>query len=177
MEKTALAAVILRMMNAVQPEAPWKGTYQASAEAFAEVALDTPLFSGESGPMRTAALFVSLSWFEGNFKQDAQGDCLKKDEKGRCVSDPQSLCTFQVGVTHLAKLGTSKEEILADIKVCTKSARSLLATSMRVCARRPQLEWLGWYAAGGEDCEKGLEKSRHRMQKAAWLFDHYPTQP
>lgn len=176
MDTKTLAALALRMMTAIQPDAPWKDTYPATADAFGEVAHDSPLFEGERGGERTVALFVSLAWFEGNFKQDARGDCLKKDEKGRCIADPQSLCTFQVGRTHLASLGTTEAEIQSDIRVCTKSARSLLATSMRICAAKPRAQWLGWYAAGGEGCDRAMTKSSHRMMKAEWLFSHYKVE-
>jgi len=175
METKALAALALRMMEALQPTAPWKATYPATADAFGEVAHDAPLFAGSFGDQQTVALFVALSWFEGNFKQDAEGDC-KADAKGKCTVPAQSLCAFQVGVTHLASLGTTRAEILSDIKVCTKSARSLIATSMKVCAKQPRSGWLGWYAAGGEGCDRGLAKSAHRMAKADWLFAHYPAQ-
>lgn len=180
MDAKALAALALRMMEAIQPNAPWKATYASTADAFGEVAHESPLFAGIFGDQQTVALFVSLAWFEGTFKPDAKGDnaCDKKDDKGRCVGQPQSLCTFQIGRTHLASLGTTEEEISTDIKVCTKSARTLIASSIRICSKRPRSGWLGWYAAGGDGCnEKGLEKSAHRMAKADWLFAHYPPQP
>lgn len=159
---TVQAAWVLTLMQSIEPNAPWKDTYEKTAEVFAKVANEQPLFKGEDGAMRTAALFVSVAWFEGRLKPNAIGD------KG------QSVCAFQVGVSNLAALGTTKDAMLDDIEVCTKSARTMMATSFRVCANKPVEDIMAHYAFGGPTCggpkEEGFRESRHRMRKAEWLF-------
>lgn len=169
----ALTPWILQVMVALEPTAPWRSTYETTAEALATVAEEEPLFPGKDGPRRTAALFVSVAWYEAHFQQDAKGDCRKKDDKGRCVAQPQSLCMFQVGRSNLGALGTTEEAILSDINVCTRSARKMMYDSFGVCRGRPTEDMLGHYASGGQTCG-GLRESRHRVAKAKWLESKFP---
>jgi hypothetical protein len=172
----ALSAWILAAMLSAQPEAPWRDTYEATAEVFARVALEAPLFQGADGPRRTASWFVSVAWFEGRFDPQAKGDCRRKDKDGKCLSAPQSVCMFQIGVSNLAALGTTEPAILNDVEICTRAARRMMQTSMGVCRGRPTDELLGHYASGRGTCG-GLAESRHRVTKARWLFDHVPFLP
>ena len=57
---------IISIMIALQPVAitPWASTYATTADAIARAASAEPLFAGESGPARTAALLISVSWYE-----------------------------------------------------------------------------------------------------------------
>lgn len=73
---------VLALMLILQPEAPWKSTYQSSAEAIASAAQKHSVFDGPDGEARTAAWLVSLAYFEGSFKQDAAGDCHEKFDNG-----------------------------------------------------------------------------------------------
>lgn len=184
-----LTAWIVALMIALQPTAPWRSTYEASARAYATVALDAPLFKGDKATERTAALFVSVAWFESRFDQKALGDrkCIERDSKtGKCTKEgePQSICAFQVGVSNLAGLGKTKADLLGDIMVCTRAAREMMRISFRVCANRSAEDLLGHYASGGETCggparedgrlSAGLVASRNRMGKAIDLLRKYP---
>lgn len=160
MSHTTLAAWVLFAMSSIQPKAPWIDTYPKTADAIAKVSIDEPLFDGDDGPRRTAALFVSVAWFESTFNPKAEGD------KG------QSVCLFQIGVSNLKALGTTRQEILEDVEVCTRAARRMMKISFNVCRRRPFEEWLGHYASGGNTCG-GLKESRHRVEKAKWIFAHF----
>jgi len=160
---------VLASMTRAQPTAPWQATYRQTAEIFAKVATDSPLFRGVDGPKKTAAWFVSTAWFESRFDPKAVGDCRKRDKAGKCISLPNSLCMFQVGISNLPYLGLTKDQILESTEVCTRAARKMMKISFGVCRGRPSDEWLGHYASGGGVCG-GLRESRHRVNKAKWLF-------
>ena len=72
---SALAAWVLSLMLALEPHSPYAATFSATATAIAHVvASEQPLFDGADGRVRTAALLVSLGWFESRFDQHAVGD-------------------------------------------------------------------------------------------------------
>lgn len=159
MSTTPLAALALAMMLRAQPSAPWADTYPSTAKAVAEAAHASPVFAGGDGEQRTVALLVSMAWFESTFNPAAVGD------NGR------SVCLFQIHETNWKWLGVTREA-LQDVRVCARTAVRMVHQSFRVCRARPLEERLGWYAAGGPDCTRGLSPSRHRVRKALWLFAH-----
>ena len=161
---------ILAMMLVLEPNAPWKGTYEASAHTIAEVSERESLFAGKDGPRKTASLFVSLGWFEARFKPDAEGDHAKL--AGGQKGEPASFCMMQIGRSNLRWLGTTPEAIQKDFGVCVRTARKMLSTSMHLCSTRPLEERLAWYAAGGDGCPStaGVRESGHRIRKAQWIF-------
>jgi hypothetical protein len=184
--KTALVSWILTMMLGLEPNTPWRSTYESTADAIATSSIEAPLFSGTAGAAKTASLLVSVAWFEGTFKPDAEGDCV--DATGHRVekvpgrlgcptgTTPKSLCVFQINTSNFAGLGVTTQELQTDVRVCTKSANRMLHRSFQICHARPLEDRLGWYAAGGPDCSRGLTESRHRVRKATWLFAAYgPT--
>lgn len=150
------------------PPAPWASTYDATAEGMAHVIQDPaerPLYEGADGRERTAALLVSLAWFESTFKPGAVGDCGADGEK------PRACKPGELGRSHgLFQVQGAGD--LTDTRAATRAALVLLRQSFKACKKRPPSEWLGWYAAGGNDCDRGLSESRHRFQKAQWLFLH-----
>lgn len=156
------ASQILALMLKLEPNSPYRETFDESAEVYAKVANDEPLFKGEDGPLKTAALFVSVAWFESRFRKGAIGD------------HGQSVCEFQIGVSNLRNLGTTKDEILQNTEVCTRAARKMMAISFGVCRGKDVLYALSHYAAGGEKCggEKGQgeRESKHRMLKADFIY-------
>ena len=171
MSTAQLVAWTVRIMQMIQPVqvTPWAESYKTTADAFVDEAARLPLFPiSERGIEKTLSVFLSVAWYEGRFDPHAKGDCRVKRE-GKCISPPQSLCTFQVGRSNLAGLGITEEQILSDIKVCVHAGRTMMKTSFRVCRARPFLELLGHYASGGNRCG-GLKESRHRMNKAMWIF-------
>jgi hypothetical protein len=191
-----LAAWILRMMLILQPASvtPWADSYGTTAAVFADVAIHAPLFPGKDGIERTAALFTSVAWYEGRFDPQAKGDgkCLEyvpvteaelkiaingppgtpMRPKMKCLKKgpPQSVCMFQIGISNLAGLRTTQEELLSDTTKCTLAARTMMQTSFGVCHGLPISDLLGHYASGGNTCG-GIRESRHRMNTAQWVFD------
>lgn len=147
-----MIAWVLTLMVYLQPVAPWRDNYETIAKGIVRGASEEPVFTGESGVYRTLALDVSLAWFESRFDANAVGD------HGR------SRGLFQV----------QAKEVSADPYLQTLQANRMIRESFRVCARRTLEEKLGWYAAGGNGCDKGLRESRHRVLKAQWLFKKFP---
>ncbi len=140
-----MIAWILAAMVLLQPSAPWKDSYAKTAEGILEGAKREPVFDGSI--LRTVALDVSLSWFESRFNPQAVGDNGKS----------WGLYQFQ---GHGKPEGVIEQTIIAN---------RLIKESFRVCKAKPLEDRLGWYAAGGNGCERGLKHSRHRIWKAQWL--------
>jgi len=168
-----LTTWVLGTMINLQPHAPWETSYGRTAEVLAKIAAEEPLFAGEDGPRKTASWFVSVAWFESNFNPKAEGDCRVQDAKKRCIAQPQSFCLFQIGSSNFASLGVNLHAIMNDPEVCTRAARKMMKISIGVCRSRPIEDWLGQYASGGENCG-GLVESRHRVNKAKWIFGRFP---
>ncbi len=175
--KTVIAAWVLSLLNATEPNAPWKDTYPATADEFARVANAEPLFAGDDGAAKTAALFVSVSWFESRHKPDAEGDhtCLARDAAGKCTKkgEPRSFCLGQIGASNFAALGVTRASIQSSVSVCVGAMHEMLKRSLRVCAAHPLNDRLSWYATGGADC-RPVRESTHRVRKAMWLLGAYP---
>ncbi len=161
----ALVSWTLSMMTWLQPEAvtPWFATYEQTALTFAQVAEESPLFEGESGPRRTVAMLVSVAWFESRFDLKAIGD------QGR------SFCMFQISRSNHKWLGVTKTELLESVDTCTRAAHTMMKTSLSNCRGKPFEDRLGWYAVGGPGCADSV-KGRHRVLKAKWLFANFPFQ-
>lgn len=161
-----LTAWTLAAMVKLQPEAPWRGTYDETAQVISRVAADSPLFTGDDGPRKTAALLVSVAWFESTFKPDALGD------KGK------SVCLFQIHESNHKSLGVTRDELLTNRETCVRTGRKLMQISFGVCRDRPVEDHLGQYAAGGSTCGgskgEGLRESRHRVWRGQWLFRSIP---
>jgi len=145
-------AWIYFLMVLLQPKAPWKDTYELTAIAIGDASESNPLFSGQNGIVKTAAVLISLAWFESRFDPNALGD------KGKSH-----------GLFQQQGMGD-----LSDPKVATVVALQQIKISFRICSNKRIEEKLGWYAAGGPDCERGLVQSKHRMLKAFWLVQKYP---
>jgi membrane-bound lytic murein transglycosylase MltF len=143
---------ILALMFALQPEAPWTDSYLETAQAIADVSERDSLFKGDDGPRRTAALLVSLAWFESRYDQEAIGD------HGRSCG------------IHQVQPRTSQRytcEELQDPAVSAKEAIRLIRISMRICHSLAPEERLSWYTSGS--CNRGARESRNRLNLAARL--------
>lgn len=102
-----------------------------------------PLFQGETGRDKTAALMVAIADRESGLNNEAVGD------------HGLSVCAFQI-------LGGSKK-LLKDPLACTRKAYEMLAWSVRYCPRYP----VAGYARGPRACtsERAQKISNDRM----WL--------
>ena len=115
---------------------------------------------------------------ESSFQPNAEGDCDKTTKYGTCVkgSTPHSFCLLQISETNFKGFNTSREEIQSDVGKCVRIGLALMHQSFRICKSLPLDEKLRWYAGGGNGCpvnEDSGRKSKHRMQKAFWLFSKF----
>jgi hypothetical protein len=150
----SLAMWVLSLMINLQPLAPWRESYPDTATAIARASSTFPVFEGAYGAKRTAALLVSLAWFESRFDPQAKGD------------HGASLGLFQINGSH------AKSIELLEPAWAPYHALSLIKRSFEVCHAQPVDDRLSWYAAGGVGCsEAGAIKSRHRMALARRLYE------
>jgi hypothetical protein len=157
-----MAAWILSLMLFLQPSAPWRDTFPATAEAISVAAHEAPIFTGRDAVERTAAQLVALMWFESRFDPNAAGD------------HGQSLGLAQIGVSNLHALGLTREQLF-DPATNTRAALRMMQLSFVVCRVHPKEERLAHYAAGGDGCTKGIKESVHRTQLAARLLRDHPV--
>lgn len=150
-----MTVLVLALMLALQPAAPWRASYYQTAIAIADASKAAPVFGGELGDVRTAALLVSWFWFESRFQIDAVGDNGRAVGLGQIHSE-----NFSAGVT--------RDRMLTDPAVAASEALRLLRLSMKACRALPLEERGAWYASGS--CERGRQASVHRFRKAALLL-------
>ena len=148
-------AWVVGLMVALEPSAPWRPTYGKTAEAIARVAESEPLFD-DHGEERTAALLVSIAWYESRLKPNAKS------------SNGLWYCLFQIDKRQLA----DPDKALADPEVCTRAAIKIIRTSLQKCASRPTDERLAMFMSG--TCDKGLADSRYRSFLATKLLKEHP---
>jgi hypothetical protein len=152
-----LTSWILSLMIALQPEAPWSGTYPETAKAIDEAVQEQPsLFTDDAeGRAKTAGILVALAWAESTFKPNAVG-----------AGHVRGL--FQIG----------GHGDLSDPHKAARVALELVRESFRICKARPVEERLAVYAAGGTSCKdppaEALRKSRFRVWKGLSLVKSHP---
>lgn len=106
-----------------------------------------PLFNGDLGPLRTAALMTAIAFRESSLRVNVVGD------KGR------SVCAFQV--LH------GDRALLTDAHACADAGYRILATSIAMCPTHP----VAVYAEGPRGCvsPRAQRISRDRMWLASRL--------
>ncbi len=152
---------VVSLLVALEPSAPWRPTFEKTAEAIARVAESEPLFdtadaARDHGEERTAALLVAVAWYESRLKPTAKS------------KDGQFVCLFQVDKRHLA----DPQKALDDPEVCARAAIKILRSSLQSCAKRPFDERLAQFMSGS--CDKGIADSRYRMFLGAKLLKEHP---
>ncbi len=146
---------VVGLMVALEPSAPWRATFEKSAEAIARVAESDSLWS-DHGEERTAALLVAIAWYESRLKSNAKS------------KDGQFLCLYQVDKRHLA----DPQKALDDPEVCTRAAIKIVRQSLEKCDKQPFEERLAQFMSGA--CDKGTTDSRYRMFLAGKLLREHP---
>lgn len=174
-------AWVLSLLLKLEPQAAHRATYERTAKAIADASNIDPLFSGDKGAEKTATLITSTARYESGFIPNAEGDCTSSDGKlvaskaGVCPigTKPHSYCLVQVGESNFKFLGVTKDEIQTNIDTCVRSGLRLMHISFKVCHERVLEERLSHYAGGGNGCptwQDAINKSRHRITLALWLF-------
>lgn len=167
MPSSVTAAWVLTALQTLAPGSPYAETFERTADAIATEATLSPLYEGEHGAEKTAALLASVAWFESSLRPDAAGD----KRAGR----PTSFCLLQINETNHRGLGVTRDDLMSDVHACVHAGLAMMATSFRLCRRLPHEQRLLWYAAGSDGCdpknEDARRKSEHRVRKAMWLYD------
>lgn len=171
-----LAALVLSAMRTLEPSSPYDATFETTAYVVADESSRSPLFEGEEGAVRTAALVTSVAWFESRFQPDAAGDCDRTTRSGTCAAGarPSSFCLLQINASNHRALAVTADEIRTDVAACVRAGLRMMHASLGICRRLPFEERLAHYAGGGPTCESPSEdarrKSRHRVAKAIWIY-------
>lgn len=179
-----LSAAMLRWMHVdTLPDEAAKATfaahYQDVAKDASEVAFDPaepPLFSGEHGRMKTAALMLAVAGMEGAYHDKTLGD------------HSQSACMMQIhlpGSSRISLKGDdfayaagesasagadpaptsySKADLNADRKACLRVGLHILRHSLKVCGK----DNLSGYTTGR--CSAHEPKAEARLARAIKLF-------
>lgn len=167
------AGWVLSLMIDAQPTAPWRDTYESTANAIARAASANPLPFASDREERTAALLVSVAWFESAFKQDAEGDFVRVGS----IRRPTSFCLLQVSASNFRALKVTRDEVQSSVDRCVDAGLRMMHVSWAVCRGEPLERRLAHYAGGGYSCptnEDARRKSGHRVAKALWLYRHRP---
>ena len=146
---------VVGLLVALEPSAPWRSTYEKTAEAIARVAESEPLFD-DRGEERTASLLVSIAWYESRLKPNTRS------------KNGQWFCLYQVHKRYLP----DPQKALDDPEVCTRAAIKIIRASLQTCAKRPLDDRLALFMSG--TCDKGLPESRYRMFLAGKLLKDHP---
>lgn len=147
-----MTAWILTIMLALQPHAPWIEGYENTASIIAAKAQAAPMKGDKTG-VYTAAILVSLAWFESRFDPNAHNP---KDPGGG------SYGLYQASRVPVSDIGTQTEQALNAIKI-----------SFRACKTLPLDKRLSHYTTGGPVCFSTKE-STHRMNLAMKVLKEYP---
>jgi hypothetical protein len=146
---------VVGLMVALEPSAPWRPTFEKTAEAIARVAESEPLFD-DHGEERTAALLVAIAWYESRLKPNAKS------------ANGQWFCLYQVDKRNLP----DPQKALDDPEVCTRAAIKIIRASLQKCGKSPLDDRLAQFMSGS--CDRGLPDSRYRMFLAGKLLRDHP---
>jgi hypothetical protein len=150
-------AWVAGLLAALEPSAPWSDTYDRTAEAIARAAEAEPLYPAEDqGEARTASLLVAIAWYESRFKPNA----VSKDKRAYCL--------YQLDRSYFPEPGKA----LVDADLCTRTAITVLRTSLQRCRARAPNDRLAFYMSG--QCDRGGPESRYRMYLASRLLKEHP---
>jgi hypothetical protein len=154
---------VLAIMMKLVPAAPWMFSFGETSTAISQAANDDPLFAGEDGRHKTAAVLIALAYHESRFQPNVVGD------------SGHSFGLFQIQ-PPTAKVDAS---LLLLPRNAAYIAIDLIRTSFSVCRSQPQQEKLSWFAAGGNGCKiEGRKASKIRMSLADKIFkENRPASP
>jgi hypothetical protein len=149
-----MIAWVLSLMLILQPEAPWKTTYESTATTIVQKATATPIKGDSKGGAYTAVILVSLAWFESRFDPEAHNP---KDPGGGSY-----------GLYQASRVP------IPDVAAQTDQALGMIRQSFKACAALPVEKRLSWYTTGGPVCVPTKE-STHRMGLAMRLLKEHPV--
>lgn len=172
-----------------ESEAETKARYETIANDMAEIVLnEPPFYSGSDGRARTAAVMLSVAFFESAFASKVDAGILRGDAgrsvclmqlnvgKGRTPPWNKVFGRFALPTDDPSEVepGWNATELIADRKKCFLVAHRFMRMSINACSRLGPLESLRSYTSGS--CSAGSEASRRRMSVAVrWFEAHRPT--
>lgn len=172
MIESMTAYVLAAMAMAWTLTSPIMGiTPKPIAVAIATASNEKPLFEGEDGPRRTAALMTAVARYETGFRQIA-GDCKDKPpgwpgcgkEEG---SKPTSWCFLQIhfgdGVERVQ--GYTSDELMADPLKCARAGREIMRDSAK---NSPKGEPLLMYAGRSGPARLRFELAQKLFKLVPW---------
>ncbi len=148
------------------------------------------IFKGSDGRAKTAALVLSVMWFESQFRKDVDfgiGDRSRGDNgKSWCLMQIQT-GTGRTWAWNAAKgrfavptdppgdvvSGWTGEELANDRKKCVLAGLRIMKMSFDACASMPVKDRLRVYASGS--CERGARESNHRVGLAMRWYAAHPS--
>jgi hypothetical protein len=153
--------------SAVETPDEGRARYAEIAKSIADVVLDPaeqPIFYGASARQQTAALLLSISYFESGWRRDVD---LGLGSQARGDSG-NSWCLMQISVGRNGIGGLSGPDLVASRERCVRTGLRIVRHAVNSCRHRPMLQWLDAYASG--TCERGMQASTRRMEKAIQWF-------
>ena len=154
---------VQRIMEHLQPSAPWIMTYGETASAIAEAANTDPLWPHhEDGARKTAVLLATIAWYESRYHANA----VHTDTDGT-----SSFGLFQIK-PPTANVNAS---LLQNPRNAAFVAIDLIRTSFEACKHEPLSRRLAWYTAGGGCRKPGYSTSELRMNTALRLMKENPS--
>jgi hypothetical protein len=149
--------------------------YEAIAQAIARVTLDpreSPLYAGEEGRAKTAALLLALSYHESSWRRDVDYGLGNHAHGGGRYH-----CVLQVAVDGTTLEGWNERDLVESRELCVRAALHILQRSRGGCREHGPDAWLRLYASG--DCTRGRHAIRKRLDTfRTWLAEHpFPREP
>lgn len=141
--------------------------YVGIATAVRNVAWDPkekPIFGGERGRARTAALLLAIAWHESGFARDVDlGPCYRgrANDGARCDYG-RAHCLLQVHARDgKTEEGWTPAELVADREKCFRAGMHLVLRSFAACRKNPPKHRLAAFASGR--CDAGQSGSERLL--------------
>jgi hypothetical protein len=153
----------------------WTPAREADRARYTEIASDLasvvydpaeePLFSGDDGRARTAALLASIAAHESTFREDVENGKARGDGGG-------SWCFMQLHIgAGKTPEGWTGADLTSDRKLCFRAGLHNARESFRMCKGHPTTERLSAYASG--QCGP-LAVSKAMVGRAIAYSEHHP---
>ena len=176
--------------DAVETPEQGRERYAQIAASIARVVYDPsepPVFGGDDGRLRTAALVTSVLWFESGFRRDVdlgrgplgRGDggrswCMAQANLGvpgpsgnspnRIVMGPDGGLSY----SNDPSVGHGGLDLVSDRDLCVRFAMRRIRVAFSSCRGLEPADRMSQYVSGS--CRKGMAQSRARYSRASrWL--------
>jgi len=152
----------------------WEETVEDRRERFAAIATavrnvafdpaEKPVFGGERGRARTAALLLAIAWHESGYSRDVDlGPCWRgRANDGPRCDHGRAHCLLQVHARDGKTLeGWTPAELHADREKCFRAGLHIVQRSFAACRKNPPQHRLAAYASGR--CDAGQSGSERLL--------------